>query len=57
MPAYALLDQWLVSLLDKLNVPRDEIAVFYGKEKDYLNEKKFIPYVINSAREYIQEHA
>jgi superfamily II DNA or RNA helicase len=57
VPTSALLDQWLVSLLDKLNIPREKIAVFYGKEKDYLNEKNFILYIINSAREYIEEHA
>lgn len=38
-------------------MPRDEIAVFYGKEKDNLNEKNFILYIINSAREHIEEHA
>lgn len=57
VPTSALLDQWLVSLLDRLNVPRHEIAVFYGKGKDSLNEKKLILYIINSAREYIEEHA
>jgi superfamily II DNA or RNA helicase len=56
VPTSALLDQWLVSLLDKLNIPREEIAVFYGKEKESLLGKTFVLYIINSAREYIKDH-
>jgi len=57
VPTSALLVQWLVSLLDKLNIPREKIAVFYGKEKESLYGKTFILYIINSAREFIEEHA
>lgn len=57
VPTSALLDQWLVGLLDKLNIPREKIAVFYSKEKESLDGKIFILYIINSAREYIAKHA
>jgi len=55
-PTTVLLDQWLVALMDKLNVPRGEIAVFYGKEKDPVQDRKIIIYVVNSARKYLAEH-
>jgi len=57
VPTSALLDQWLVGLLDRMNIPREKIGVFYGKEKESLTDKTFILYVINSARRYIEEHA
>lgn len=56
VPTSALLDQWLVSLMDKLNIPRDRIAVFYGQEKENPHGRAFFIYVVNSAREYISEH-
>jgi len=55
-PTTVLLDQWLVALMDKLNVPREEIAVFYGKEKDPMQNRKIIIYVINSARKHLIGH-
>lgn len=55
-PTTVLLDQWLLALMDKLNVPRDEIAVYYGKEKDLIENKKIVIYVVNSARTALAEH-
>ena len=55
-PTTVLLDQWLVALMDKLNITRDEIAVFYGKEKDLIENKKIVIYVVNSARTALAEH-
>ncbi|RKY88425.1 hypothetical protein DRQ09_02900 [candidate division KSB1 bacterium] len=57
VPTSALLDQWLISLMDKLNIPRRKIAVFYGKEKEFIYEKVFILYIVNTAIKYIEEHA
>ena len=57
VPTFPLLDQWLMGLLDKLNIPRGKIALFYGKEKEPLEGKTFILYIINSAREHIEKHA
>lgn len=56
VPTMVLLDQWLCSLLGNLNIPRDEIAVYYGKEKDPVQNSKIIVYVINSAREHVTKH-
>jgi len=56
VPTSPLLDQWLMGLLDKLNIPRGKIALFYGKEKEPLEGKTFILYIINSAREHIEKH-
>ncbi len=56
VPTSALLDQWLIGLTDKLHVPRDKIAVYYGRKKDALNGKNFFLYVVNSARKYIASH-
>jgi len=56
VPTMVLLDQWLVNILEKLNIPRNEIAVYYGKEKDPVENRKIIIYVINSAREVLTEH-
>ena len=55
-PTMVLLDQWLFNLLDKLSISRDEIAVYYGKEKDSVQDRKIIIYVINSARAYLIKH-
>lgn len=55
-PTTVLLDQWLFVLVDKLNVPRDEIGVFYGKKKESAKGKKVLIYVVNSARDHIKEH-
>jgi superfamily II DNA or RNA helicase len=57
VPTTVLLDQWLIELMDKLNLPRDKIAVFYGKEKDPIEDKKVLIYVVNSARKYLKEHS
>lgn len=57
VPTTVLLDQWLVELVGKLNVPREEIAVFYGKEKDPIENRKILIYVVNSAREHLLEHS
>lgn len=56
VPTMVLLDQWLFSLIDKLHVPRNQIAVYYGKEKDPVQNRKIIIYVINSARDYLAKH-
>lgn len=57
VPTVVLSDQWLVELMGKLNVPRNEIAVLCGKEKDPIENRKTIIYVVNSAREHLAEHA
>ncbi|MEW6621294.1 MAG: DEAD/DEAH box helicase [bacterium] len=56
VPTSALLDQWLISLMDKLNIPREKIAIFYGHEKESLDDRLLLLYIVNSAREYISEH-
>ena len=56
VPTTVLLDQWLIEVMDKLHIPRENIGVFYGKEKEDLKNKDILIYVINSARLYIQEH-
>lgn len=56
VPTTVLLDQWLIEITDKLHVPREDIGVFYGKEKDVTEDKKIIIYVINSARRYLKRH-
>lgn len=56
VPTTVLLDQWLIELNKRLNIPRNEIGIFYGKEKEKLLNKKIIIYVINSARTHLEEH-
>ena len=56
VPTNVLLDQWFIEVIEKLHVPRDKIGVFYGKEKDKLENKDIIIYVINSARKYLKAH-
>lgn len=56
VPTSPLLDQWFDGLVHKLNIPENDIAVYYGKKKQKIDNKKFILYVVNSAREYIKEH-
>ena len=56
VPTMVLLDQWLFNILDKLNIPRNEIAVYYGKGKDQVQNRKIIIYVINSARDHLTKH-
>ena len=56
VPTTVLLDQWLIEVMDKLHIPRNDIGVFYGKEKEDLSDKKILIYVINSAREHISNH-
>jgi len=56
VPTSVLLDQWLIEIIEKLHVPRERIGVFYGKEKDDLENKVIIIYVVNSARKYLKIH-
>jgi len=56
VPASVLLDQWLIEVMDKLHVPRESIGVFYGKEKESVENKKILIYVINSARIHLKGH-
>ncbi|MFC2014120.1 DEAD/DEAH box helicase [Chloroflexota bacterium] len=56
VPTVVLSDQWLVELTGRLNVPRREIAILSGKEKDPIDKRKIIIYVINSAREQLAGH-
>lgn len=56
VPTSALLDQWLVGLTDILNIPRENIGIFYGQKKEELDSKAIFLYVVNSARDYITEH-
>lgn len=56
VPTSVLLDQWLVEIQEKLNIPRDEIGIFHGKKKDNLTSKKIIIYVVNSARTHLISH-
>lgn len=56
VPTSALLDQWLVGLVNKLHIPREDIGIFYGQKKEELDRKRVFLYVINSARDYITAH-
>jgi len=56
VPTAVLLDQWLIEAMDKLHVPRENIGVFYGKEKEDLKNKRILIYVVNSARENLKKH-
>jgi superfamily II DNA or RNA helicase len=56
VPTSALLDQWIVGLIDKLHIPREDIGIFYGQRKEELNNKNILLYVVNSARDYIIKH-
>ncbi len=42
--------------MDKLHIPRKNIGVFYGKEKENVEDKNILIYVINSARRHLKEH-
>ena len=56
VPTTVLLDQWLIETMDKLHISRKNIGVFYGKEKEKVEEKNILIYVINSARRYLKNH-
>jgi len=56
VPTIVLLDQWLIDILDKLHIPKEKVGVFYGKEKDKIEDKDILLYVINSARNYLLKH-
>lgn len=56
VPTAVLLDQWLIEAIDKLHIPRENIGVFYGKEKEDLKNKRILIYVVNSARKNLKEH-
>ncbi|ABQ47769.1 MAG: hypothetical protein PWQ20_1607 [Thermotogaceae bacterium] len=56
VPTTVLLDQWLIEIMDKLHIPRENIGVFYGKEKENVEDRNILIYVINSARRYLKEH-
>ena len=56
VPTTVLLDQWLIETMDKLHIPRKNIGVFYGKEKENVEDKNILIYVINSARRHLKEH-
>lgn len=53
VPTIALLDQWVVSLLEDLNVPESEIACFSGEGKAP-NLNRVNVFVINTARKVVQ---
>jgi len=56
VPTTVLLDQWLIETMDKLHIPRKNIGVFYGKEKENIKDKNIVIYVINSARKHLKDH-
>jgi len=56
VPTTVLLDQWLIEIMDKLHIPRENIGVFYGKEKENMKDKNILIYVINSARRNLKDH-
>ena len=56
VPTTVLLDQWLIETMDKLHIPRINMGVFYGKEKENVEDKNILIYVINSVRRYLKEH-
>ena len=56
VPTTVLLDQWLIETMDKLHIPRRNIGVFYGKEKENVEDKNIVIYVINSARKHLKDH-
>lgn len=53
VPTIALLDQWVVSLLEDLNVPESEIACFSGEDKATSLHRVNV-FVINTARKVAQ---
>lgn len=55
VPKIFLVYQWKNVLRTELSVPTDEIGCYYGKCKDISN-KKYVIYVINSARYSISRH-
>jgi len=56
IPTTVLLDQWLIETMDKLHIPRKNIGVFYGKEKEDVEDKNMLIYVIDSARRHLKDH-
>ena len=56
VPTTVLLDQWLIETMDKLHIPRKNIGIFCGKEKEEVENKDILIYVINSAREHLKNH-
>jgi len=56
VPTTVILDQWLIETIDKLHIPRKNIGVFYGKEKENVEDKNILIYVINSARRHLKDH-
>ncbi len=56
VPTTVLLDQWLIEIMDKLHIPRENIGVFYGKKKESVEDKNILIYVVNSARAHLKDH-
>lgn len=56
VPTIVLLDQWLIEIMEKLHITKENICIFYGKEKEDIGDKKIIIYVVNSARIYLKSH-
>jgi superfamily II DNA or RNA helicase len=56
VPNTALLDQWYEEVQDVLNLGEEDIGVFYGEEKNDIQDKDLMIYVLNSARNELQDH-
>ncbi len=56
VPNTALLDQWYEEVQDVLNLEKEDIGVYYGEEKDNIQDKDLIIYVLNSARMHLDQH-
>ncbi len=56
VPNTALLDQWYEEAQDVLNLEEEDIGVYYGEEKDNIQEKGLMIYVLNSARSHLDDH-
>lgn len=55
VPTTAVLDQWYGEVIERLSVPKRDIGLFYGEQKDDIRDKEIIICVINSARKHLKE--
>ncbi len=56
VPNTALLDQWYEEVQGVLNLEERDIGVYYGEDKDNIQGKDLMIYVLNSARKHLEDH-
>ena len=56
VPNTALLDQWFNEVKSILNLGEDDFGVFFGEQKDDIEENDLMIYVLNSARRHLEDH-